>query len=194
MTRSASAVKSVRSPNLRKWILWIAALSHAFCVVSLFAEDTGCGDTLSVKLGDIGETHTHFVEASAEAREFIWLHWTERTCGELFLTAWSVEGVRTDSVHKVESIPGNTVVLNATLSRANDPSTPVLALAVPASGHIEAMRAESRSYQASTIERIEVRIPFIVQDAKTIPDATIIPSSQYRLRFRDKDGKVITAF
>jgi hypothetical protein len=186
------ALNRVRSPKFQTWILCIA-LSQVLSFVSLFADDTGC-DMLSVKLGGTGETQTHSMKSAAKAREFIWLHWTHRTCGELFITAWSKEGVRTDSVYKVELTRGNTVVLKVTLSRTNDPSAPVPGLAVSPSGRVESIEPETRSYQATTIERIEVKIPFIAKDAKTIPDAITMPSMEYRLRFRDKDDKVLTAF
>ena len=189
MTRTKLALNA----KFQRWILRIA-LSQVLCIVSLFADNTVCRNTLSVKLGGTGETQTHYVENAAKAREFIWLHWTHRTCGELFLTAWSKEGVRTDSVYKVELTRGNTVVLNVTLSRTSDSSASVLGLAVPPSGRVESVEPETRSYQATTIERIEVKIPFIARDAKTIPDAKTLPSSEYRLRFGDKDDKVITSF
>ena len=192
MTRTKLALNLGRSPKFRGGFYAIAL--SLLCVVSLFAENTDCRDTLSVKLGGTGETQTHYVENAAKAREFIWLHWTQRTCGEVILTAWSKEGVRTDSVYKVELTRGNTVVLNVTLSRTNGSSAPVLGLAVPPSGHVKSIEPETRSYQAMKIERIEVTIPFIAREAKTIPDAKTMPSSEYRLRFQDKDDKLITAF
>jgi hypothetical protein len=39
--------------------------------------------------------------AKDKARGFLWQHWSEKKCGELFLTEWSREGVRTDSHYKI---------------------------------------------------------------------------------------------
>ena len=73
---------------------------------------------------------------AAEARGFLWQHWSEKKCGELFLTAWSREGVRTDSRYKIGPVQ-DAMLLTVNLSRTDDPSAQVDGLAVPASGTVK---------------------------------------------------------
>jgi len=163
-------------------------LLHA---AALLGQETGCTNVLRSEISGLREEG---VRKFAEAREFLWSHWLNKNCAELFLTTWSREGVRTDSHYKIEKIGSNGIVLRVTLSRKDDPSAPVDGLAVPPSGQIPRTVSETDSYQASTIERIEVRVPFDVEKAKTIPESEVVPPSKYHLRFKDKDGKVITDF
>jgi hypothetical protein len=171
----------------------LAVLSQFFQLSPIMAQENGCKDSLTVRLEGEPHSQTH-LQAWAKAREFIWSHWRQRTCADLLLTAWSREGVRTDSHYKIELVGQNVTVLSVTLARADDPSAPVYGLAVPASGRIPAVLPENRSYQAFVIERVKVRVPYFVEKAKVIPDDKVVPSSEYRLRFRDKDGQVITDF
>jgi hypothetical protein len=129
----------------------------------------------------------------AEARGFLWQHWSEKKCGELFLTTWSREGVRTDSRYKVGLVQ-DAILLTVNLSRADDPSAPVDGLAVPASGTVKKTSPENTSYLAYSVERIKPEVPYDVATAKVIESTESLPPSKYRLRFKDKDGKVITDF
>jgi hypothetical protein len=96
----------------RKWILCAAGGVAFFCLPGLVAEEAGCKDTISVKLGGVGETQSHFVDGMAKAREFIWRHWTEKRCGKLFVRSVSKEGVGSDSHDEIEVLgDGNPVYI-----------------------------------------------------------------------------------
>jgi len=102
--------------------------------------------------------------------------------------------MRSDSHYKIEVTPSNVTILMGTIARRDDPAAEVDALAVPATGHVRNSEPETSSYEVYTIERIEVKVPFIVEKARRIPDNKIVSPSKYRLRFRGKDDKVITDF
>lgn len=172
-------------------LLWLFLAAVAIQTPQLSAQPLECKDVLHTEWPI---TDTSWREKVAGAREFLWRHWSDKKCAELFVTAWSREGVRTDSHYSIEAVDSNTMTLRVRLSRKDDPSAPVDALAAPPSGRIARAAAETHSYQAYTIERIEVKVPFIVETAKTIPDDKVLLPSKYRLRFRDKDGTVITDF
>jgi hypothetical protein len=167
----------------------VLALVQLFPSIVLAGQDTDCKDTMRVEL--------HIADRAsgkeAEARGFLWQHWSEKKCGELFLTTWSREGVRTDSRYKVGPVR-DAMLLTVNLSRADDPSAPVDGLAVPASGSVKKTAPESTSYLAYSVERIKPEAPYDVATAKVVESTESLPPSKYRLRFKDKDGKVITDF
>jgi len=169
-------------------LLRMLALVQFFQSTGLAGQATDCKEAMRVELRQANRA-----SGKAEARGFLWQHWSEKKCGELFLTAWSREGVRTDSHYKV-SLVRDAMLLTVDLSRADDPSVPVDGLAVPASGGIKLAAPESTSYLAYSVERVEPDVPYDVATAKVIESAKSLPSSKYRLRFKDKDGKVITDF
>jgi hypothetical protein len=159
--------------------------SRAIC-----GEDPGCKDSMRLEL--------HWTDRggpkNADARAYLWQHWSERKCGELLLTTWSLEGVRTYSRFEITPVQPDAVVLTVVLSSADDPSARIDGLAVPASGRIKPPPPETTSYQAYTVERVKPEVPYVVATAKVIQGHESLPPSKYRLRFKDKDGKVITDF
>jgi hypothetical protein len=173
-----------------RWVFpCVLALVQFFPSAVLAGQDTDCKDTMRVEL--------HMADRAsgkaAEARGFLWQHWSEKKCGELFLTAWSREGVRTDSRYKIGLVQ-DAMLLTVTLSRTDDPSAPVDGLAVPASGSVKKTAPESTSYLAYSVERIKPEAPYDVATAKVVESTESLPPARYRLRFKDKDGKVITDF
>jgi hypothetical protein len=156
---------------------------------ALAEQGTDCKDTMRLEL--------HMADRAsgkaAEARGFLWQHWSEKKCGELFLTTWSREGVKTDSRYKIGLVQ-DAMLLTVNLSRTDDPSAPVDGLAVPASGSAKKTAPESTSYLAYGVERIKPEVPYDVATAKMIESTESLPPTKYRLRFKDKDGKVITDF
>lgn len=168
--------------------LCVLALMQFLPSTALAGQDTDCKDTMRVELHQANRA-----SGKAEARGFLWQHWSQKKCGELFLTGWSREGVKTDSRYKVGLVQ-DAMLLTVNLSRADDPSAPVDGLAVPASGSIMRAVPESTSYQAYSVERVKPEVPHDVATAKVIESAESLPPSKYRLRFKDKDGKVITDF
>jgi hypothetical protein len=170
----------------------LISLALLFHGSALLGQEMACQDVLRTELRDISTRR----EKHAEARLFLWSHWSENKCGELFLTAWSKEGVRTDSHYKIETTHENRMVLTVTLHTSEDPNGPVDALAVTASGHIarQPVNDETSSYQAYGVERVRPDVPFILEKAKLVPTNKVVPPSKYLLRFRDKDDKVIADF
>lgn len=164
------------------------ALGQLFPSTVLAGQDTDCKDTMRVEARGADRA-----TAKAEARGFLWQHWSEKKCGILFLTGWSREGVRTDSRYKIGLVQ-DAMLLTVNLSRTDDPSAPVDGLAVPASGSIKRAAPESTSYLAYSVERVKPEVPYDVATAKVIESTESLPPSKYRLRFKDKDGKVITDF
>ena len=175
--------------DFRPALLCMLALGF-FANTGLSGNAADCGDTMRIEL--------HVARRSsgkeAEARGFLWQHWSEKKCGELLLTTWSREGVRTDSRYKIGPVQNDMMLLTVNLSRADDTSAPVDGLAVPASGGVKRTVAESTSYVAFSVERITPQAPYDVATAKAIESTGFLPPSKYRLRFKDKDGKVITDF
>jgi hypothetical protein len=169
--------------------LCVLALGQLSPSTVLAGQDTDCKDTMRVEL--------HMADRAsgkeADARGFLWQHWSEKKCGELFLTTWSREGIRTDSRYKIGPVQ-NAMLLTVNLSRADDPSAPVDGLAVPASGSVKKTAPENTSYLAYSVERIKPQAPYDVATAKAIESTESLSPSRYRLRFKDKDGKVITDF
>lgn len=180
---------SWRLPGFGFWVfLSVLALGQSFSSTVLVGQDTDCKDTMRVEARGADRA-----VAKAKARGFLWQHWSEKKCGELCLTGWSREGVRTDSRYKVGLVQ-DAVLLTVNLSRTDDPSAPVDGLAVPASGSLKRAAPESTSYLAYSVERVKPEVPYDVATAKVIESTESLPPSKYRLRFKDKDGKVITDF
>jgi hypothetical protein len=182
-----------RSPKFaRRLFVCLLAATQLFRGLTLLGQEADCKDILRTEVAGLSEGR---IEKIAAVREFVWRHWSDHKCGELFLTTWSREGVRTDSHYKIEVIRSNAMMLTGTFSRREDPDAPVDALAIPASGHpVQKTAVETSSYQAYGIERVKLEVPFILEKAKRIPDEKVVPPSKYHLRFRDKDGKVIAEF
>jgi len=130
----------------------------------------------------------------ARAREFLWLHWSEKKCARLDLTTWSREGERTVSQYSIDFDEAGASVLRVTLSRDNDPSGPVSGLAVPDGVAVQRQLPSSNSYEAYTVERVTPTVPFVAEDAKPIPSGKQVKATRYLLRFKDKTGKVLTTF
>ncbi len=174
-----------------RMVACLIALTPLMQIPKLLAQDADCKDTFHAELHMAqGGSAKH-----AEAREFLWRHWSDRRCGELFLKAWTREGVRTDSHYKIEATHSQKMMLSVTLSRTDDPSAPVDGLAVPSSGTVSvATPPETVSYQAYTVERVKPDVPYFIDKAKRISDNKAMTPLKYLLRFRDKDGKVITDF
>jgi hypothetical protein len=172
-------------------LLCLLLLTPLFQGSMLLGEEADCKDLLRTEVPVLAEGR---IEKLSGAREFLWRHWTDKKCGELFLTTWSKEGVRTDSHYRIEMTHPNATMLTVTLSRRDDPTAAVYALAVPSSGRIERTPPETTSYRAYIIERVKPEVPYFVEKAKLIPKDKVVPPSKYRLRFRGEDGKVITDF
>ena len=171
------------------WVL-LSLGAVEFSAGMALAQDTDCKHTMHMR---VEARRPHRTIAIAKARGFLWQHWSEKKCGELFLTTWTIEGVRGDSRYRI-SLVQDAMLLTVDSSSADDPSAPVYALAVPASGRIPKTAPESSSYQAYSIERVKPEVPYNVATAKVIDNTDSLPPSKYRLRFKDKDGKVITDF
>ena len=180
---------SWRLPGIgcRSVFLCVLALVQFFPSAALTGEGADCTDTMHLEL------HMADHGKEAEARGFLWQHWSEKRCGELFLTAWSREGVRTDSRYKIGPVQ-DAMLLTVNLSRTDDPSAPVDGLAVPASGSVKKVAPERTSYLAYSVERIKPEAPYDVATAKVIESAETLPRAKYWLRFKDKDGKVMADF
>jgi hypothetical protein len=168
--------------------LFVLALMHIFPSTALAGQDTDCKDATRVEAQGAKRA-----VAKAEARGFLWQHWSEKKCGVLFLTGWSREGVRTDARYEVGLVQ-DAMLLKVDLSRTDGPSAPVDGLAVPASGGIKRAPPVSTSYVVYSLERIKPEVPYDVATAKVIESTESLPPSKYRLRFKDKNGKVITDF
>ena len=194
-----SKLRRPRSVRGRTWRRCLPLSSFVWVLLSLglvefsagmaLAQDTDCKETMRVQLpfADLRSGK------DAEARAFLWQHWSMKRCGELFLTTWSLEGVRGDSHYKIEVVR-NALLLTVNSSWADDPTAPVYALAVPASGIINRTAPGATSYLVYGMERIKPKVPYDVATAKVIASTASLPASKYRLRFKDKDGKVITDF
>ena len=169
--------------------LCVLALVQFFPSTVLAGQDTDSKDTMRVEIHRADRASGK----EAEARGFLWQHWSQKKCGELFLTTWSREGVRTDSLYKI-GLVHDAMLLTVNLSRTDDPSAPVDGLAVPASGSVKKVAPERTSYLAYSVERIKPEAPYDVATAKVIESAETLPRAKYWLRFKDKDGKVITDF
>ena len=159
-----------RSASLNKFRLIASVLPLIVLVAGIRAEEAICTDHLSIKIGGAGESQKHFSESLATARDFIWSHWTQRRCAVLIMTAWSIEGVRTDSHYEIQ-ISNNTPIYTANLKRSD---------------------GSHSAYEAAHIERVRVEIPYFRSKAKIIPDDDLVPPDKYRLRFKDKEGKILT--
>lgn len=182
---------SRQSPRLgfSRLLLCVMALVHLFPNTVHAGQDTDCKDTMHVEL----RVADRASRKDDEARGFLWQHWSEKTCGDLFLTTWSRGGVRTDSRYRIRIVQ-DAMLLTVNLSRTDDPAAPVDGLAVPASGSVSKSAPERTSYLAYSMERVKPEVPYDVATAKVIESAEPLPPGEYRLRFKDKDGKVITDF
>lgn len=146
-----------------------------------YGQDVNHHDTLRVELRPAEQ---HGVEY-AEARGFLWRHWSEKKQGDLFLTSWSREGERTDSHYEIEVNQQGVPLLVVHLFRHTKSSTQA--------NKTENMASESL-YRSHMIERVSPRTPYDIATAKIIHNAATLPPSKYRLRFKDEDGHIITDF
>ena len=173
MRKSTSSDVAVGTSKFRKWILCIVGVLPLLCLSRSVAEGAGCKDTLSVRLGHTTETQADEEKSSAKAREFIWRHWTEKRCGKLLVRALSKEGVESTSHEKIQLLVGRAPVFIASISRSD---------------------GSTSSFHAYSVERVIPEVPYFAETARVVPTNKVIPPSQYRLRFRDKGGKLITDF
>ncbi|MGA2219916.1 MAG: hypothetical protein ABSG51_17635 [Terracidiphilus sp.] len=160
--------------------LRLAAIAFVLLLTgaSLYGQSPECKDILHAELSFLPKQPGSVTEN--DARDFLWKHWHEGTCGTLFLTAFSREGQRTDSVYILEPERKEGTVLKVTLRRSAIPQL-----------HVS---AESISYVAHVVERVEPQIPYNVDTAKTIQADGPLPPSEYQLRFRDEQGRIIGEF
>ena len=154
----------------------------------LSGKDAVCGDTMRTELYFRDRNSAKY----AESREFLWPHWTTKKCGDLFLTTWSLEGVRTDSHYKITPVRPDAVVLTVTLARSANRSAPADGGAAPLSRNTGAKESRQIAYSAYTVDRIDPSVPYDLATAKAVQG--VLPPSKYKLRFKDKDGKAITDF
>ncbi len=164
-------IEAVRSRKPWIWALCTAALLQTTCLAQLAADHSDCRDILSVKIAAADGTRVRS-DSFAKIREFIWSHWTEKQCGKLLIHAVSKEGVVSDSNDRIILAGGKPVFIGA-ISRSDGPSS---------------------SYEAYAVERVSLGLSYSMADAKLIPSERTVAPSEYRLRLRDKDGKVIADF
>ncbi|MGA2649112.1 MAG: hypothetical protein ABSF28_01255 [Terracidiphilus sp.] len=155
-------------------IVFVLLLTEA----SLDGQSPECKDTLHAELSFSPKRPGS--ASGDDARDFLWRHWYGKKCGTLFLVAFSREGQRTDSVYTLESDSKDVMLLKVTLRRS----------AIP----LLHMSAETISYVAYVVERVKPEIPYDVQTAKTVRADDPLPPSEYQLRFRDEQGKIIGEF
>ena len=123
----------------------------------------------------------------AEARGFIWEHWVNHRLAKVIVTFRSLEGEPSTSEMFVEPDDAGVWHLSTTIERKlidrrafSDPKF---------KGTIE----QTDKYEAYIIERIEVPSNGLSERIVISPDLKRGPES-YVLRFRDKEGRVITEF
>jgi hypothetical protein len=126
-------------------------------------------------------------QAGASARAFLWKHWSEQSCAQLDLTTWTREGVKAQTRYSIEFSKSGSLVLRETSHRW---ATTELG---PPDGRPVPVPASDDSYEVYTVERVRTKVPFDVEEAELIPKGSASPA-HYQLRFRDKNGKVITGF
>ena len=86
------------------------------------------------------------------------------------------------------------MMLTVNIARREDPEA-VIGMAVTASGQVVRPSVENTDYEAFSIDRIgRVRAPFVMETAPALNNRKSLPASKYSLRFKDKDGKVITDY
>ena len=158
--------------------------------VDMFAQTPECKDVMR------GEEHPGewYSKGHQARREFLWKHWSAKTYGELFVVGWSREGVRSDIHFHLEPVRDGSMVLTVDIAMLEDPEA-VSGMAVTASGQVLKPSVENTDYKAFSIDRIgRLRAPFVMETAPALSDSKSLPPSKYRLRFRDKDGTVITDY
>ena len=188
-SRQTRSIDKMSTGTVRLILLWTAAVALLFLPQAHLRAEQQCGDVMRVELRASEGTAKH-----EEARKFLWQHWINKQCGSLFVKSWSREGVKNESQYQIQVVAPKNVMMSVHMSRANDPSAPVDALAVPATGAVGTAPPETRFYEVYSVERVKPEVPFILERAKRIPDNKIVPASKYLLRFKDKSGKVIADF
>jgi len=188
-SRQIRSIDTISTSSVRLILLCSAAVALLFLLQADLRAEQECGDVMRVELRASEGTTKH-----EEARLFLWQHWIHKQCGSLFVKAWSREGVKNESQYQLQVIAAKRVMMSVQMSRANDPSAPVDALAVPATGVVQTASPETRSYEVCSVERVKPEVPFVLERAKPIPDNKVVPPSKYLLRFKDKNGKVVADF
>jgi hypothetical protein len=168
-------------------LLCSAAITQLFRCPPLSAQEATCRDVLRVSL----RPRERGDKDDLRAREFLWEHWSKKQCADLFQTTWSREGVKSEFHYHISPSERNTVRLTVNFSSLKD-SSAVQGLAVPASGTVEVPVPGPGSYEAYIVERVRREDPNAT--AIAISGVAYLPPSKYRLRFKDKDGKLITDF
>jgi hypothetical protein len=155
-------------------------------------EQMKCGDRETMKLALRPRDRGGKLEA--RGRDFLWRHWSEKKCATLDLTTWSREGNKNLIAYAIDFDTSGALVLRVKVSRVYDPSAPISGVAAPNGVIPPPQAASSASYEAHSVERVVPSIPFVLEEAKSIPDAKQVEPNKYVLRFKDKAGTIITSF
>jgi hypothetical protein len=117
----------------------------------------------------------------AAIREFLWTRWRQRRLAHLVTVYYSIEGLPSRSWYYVE--PGKDGVWRIAID--DDITIPALKR-----GSQEHQR-EVRSYEALSVERVELASVSPAKPDRRIPDDQTREPETYRLNLKDRDGKII---
>lgn len=155
---------------------------------ALASENSTCNEKMVIRLGLDGRSQsgTSFDQSFDQMREFLWAHWNSKNCADLILSTVSKEGIKSDSHLKIERTQNDQMVLTTT-------STSYGGFEPPNAPPDKTPRTHSS--EAYEIKRVKTKSVFRKQVAPpAIPENETLPSSEYRLQFKDRQGEVIAYF
>jgi len=168
-------------------------------------QDKVCNDTMQLKLTNLD---TDRAQRLALARDFLWQHWADKKCGELFITAVTLEGGPTEQQYAISIAPSGEMLLthsgfgeySALASSSPLPPPPrrntrsIAAPPPPGTLHYVKQR-ETSSYVAYQVVRVWFSTPTgIPEKSDIVPTGRRSLSPKYYLRFEDIEGRQIAEF
>ena len=117
----------------------------------------------------------------AAIREFLWTRWRQRRLAHLATVEYSIEGLPSRSWYYVE--PGKDGLWRIVI----DDDITIHALKRDSQEH----QREVRSYEAFSLERVELTSISPAKSDRRIPDDQSREPETYRLNLKDCDGKII---
>ena len=166
---------------LSAFVLMLFVATSASCA----KQAADAADTLAVTADNV----TPYEQRRANGlkmKEFLWNHWLHRRPATLLLTSVTKEGAKYRSEYKIIILPGNTLMLKATVIHDR----------IGAQGQVIPKPVPEGGYEAYTVERVQSDSPIIGPESRVtvLPNDAVVPPESYRLRFRGWGGDVIAYF
>jgi hypothetical protein len=153
------------------------------CLVARAGQNMGCGHNSTIvgmsnpiRIGaDVSAEER--AEKLASVREWIWTHWRDHKAGQRVITMFSVEGRESRS----------RILVNRDCSG-------IWRVTYHIDRYAEREIQDASEFEAYDVERVQTPFSGGIDRQPTLGPDKIMKPTEYRLIFRDKDGRVLRDF